>query len=257
MARFEDLATYLSQLLGNEYDIKYFTNKETDWEKVIIADDMTYGSMRVIGGQNRSIKDIKTMVDELAITFAIKEENYGNIADHIDASFKSIDKQLILIGEDYIQFNYSQHADLGQQIIKGEEYNTTTFYFNVLSFEDLFLSDSQKIEMYVSSTWYALLGVTGIVNKTQWMFDGTVPSNHIQKQYVAGVTEDIVIDGIAVSGDVFRGQVKNSRLLNTTYTIRYFDCETTRIISMKLVNYTQVCIAGNLVKYQISFIRKE
>ena len=256
MARFDDLAKYLSQLLGNLYDIKYFSNKEIDWEKIVIADDMVYGSMKVIGGNNQSLKDIHTMTDELAITMMIKADEFGAICDHIDAAFKSIDKSLILIGEDYVQFTYSQHTDLNQYVFDGEYYNGVTFYISVLSFVDLFLSDTQTIELFVSNTWYKLLGVTGIVNKTQWSFDGVVNSA-IQKQYVAGVVEDIVADGICVSGDVCRGSIKNTKLTNRTLTIRYFDGETSRTIDMKLGSYTQIGIAGNLIKYQLSLIRKE
>lgn len=257
MARFEDLAKYISQLLGNEYDIKYFSNKEIDWEKIVIADDMIYGSMRVLNGQNNALKGVGgIMLDELGITFAIKEENYGEKLDHIDAMFKSINKELILIGEEYAQFDYSYHSDLGTTIIKGERYNTTTFYINTLTFGDLFLSDSQYVSIEVNGTYEKLLGVTGITGKTQWSFDGAV-NQVIQKQYVAGVSEDIVIDGVMVKDDTARLYIKSNKLTNINYSVKYFDGESTETITMKLGTYLRLGVVGNLVKYQIVLVRKQ
>ena len=66
-SKYDTLAEYLNNLFGNSFYIKYFENEEPDWEKVIVADDMVYGSIRVSGGENQSLKDVYTYFDNCGL----------------------------------------------------------------------------------------------------------------------------------------------------------------------------------------------
>lgn len=257
-SKYDSLAEYLSNLFGNQFYIKYFNNEEPDWEKVVIDPDMVYGSIKVLAGQNQSLKDISTYIEECGLTIMIKEDAYSNTIDAMIESIKPIDKQTILLGENYYQFNYSYRSDLGKYTVKGDYYYGCTLYFNLVSFEDLFLGEQQSASIvYPNNTSDTFLGVTGLTYQLHTDFDSSVPSTAYSKTYVAAISQVLVIDGIVVKNDAARTSVKTNQLNKSKeYSIGYFDGETTTYFTARLADYTCLGIAGNLVKYQIKFIRK-
>ena len=72
MNKYDDLAKELQSLLGNSFDIKYYANLSVDWEKIIIDDNMVYGSIKVLGGTNQSVREYKTTTTEVGLTLMVK-----------------------------------------------------------------------------------------------------------------------------------------------------------------------------------------
>ena len=255
-SKYDTLAEYLSNLFGNQFYIKYFNNEEPDWEKEVIDPDMVYGSIKVLSGQNQSLKDISTYIEDCGLTIMIKEDAYSNTIDAMIESIKPIDKQTILLGENYYQFNYSNRSDLGKYTVKGDYYYGCTLYFNLVSFENLFLGEQQSVSITMSSGLVPLLGATGITYQAHTDFDSSVSSTMASKNYIAAKSQVLVIDGIVVKDDTARKNIKQYLNSNTSYTVSYFDGETTISFTAKLADYTCLGISGNLVKYQIKFIQK-
>jgi hypothetical protein len=255
-SKYDSLAEYLSNLFGNQFYIKYFNNEEPDWEKVVIDPDMVYGSIKVLSGQNQSLKDISTYIEDCGLTIMIKEDAYSNTIDSIIDSIKTIDKQTILLAESYYQFNYSNRSDLGKYTVKGDFYYGCTLYFNLVSFENLFLGEQQSVSISMSSGLVPLLGATGITYQAHTDFDSSVSSTMANNNYIAAKSQVLVIDGVVVKDDTARIAIKKYLMSNTSYSVSYFDGETTISFVAKLADYTCLGISGNLVKYQIKFIQK-
>ncbi len=255
MNKYESLASYLEQLLGNYYNIKYYNNKSVDWDKIIV-DEMAHGAIKVVGGSNQSVRGIKSLVEELALTIMISEGTYTEKVDEITSAFESIDKQVLLLGEDYYQFIFNFHADMETYVFGGDKYYGVTYNFTLTSFDNVFLGEDQTISIKINNQNVALLGITGITYRTQTSFDGTVTYTGIQKNHISGINQDFVIDGICVKDDAARAYIKTNRLLKTDYIISYYDGEDTITDTFRLGAYTCVGVSGNLVKYQISFISK-
>ena len=129
MGKFDSFAEYLNNLLGANFFVKYYSNKSVDWEAVI-NENTCHGSMKVIGGSNQSLKDIYTRTDDISLTFMIPEELFEERSTEVDRALSSIDKQLISINSEYIQFIYSYRADIGQTIYNGKYYSSVTFNFS-------------------------------------------------------------------------------------------------------------------------------
>lgn len=258
MNRYESLATYFNSLLGNDYDIKYYSNKSIDWEKVILNDtNMIHGSIKTIGGQNQSVKDIVSFVEEMALTMMMPLELYADAVEYINGAFESIDKQMLLIGENYYQFVINYHSDLEEYTFNANKYYGVTYNFSLTSFDNLFLGDDQTVKITINNQDVALLGILGVTYKMQKVFDGTVSYSAMQRNIIAGVNQDIVVDGLVVKDDVARKNIKDNRLSGVDIVVSYFDGESTITGTYKLASYTTNGIAGNLIKYQISFIQKE
>ena len=258
-SKYETLAKYLNDLFGTNFYIKYFENEEPDWEKVIVADDMVYGSIRVSGGQNQSLKDVYTYIEECGLTLMVKADAYSNTMDGIVESLKTVDKQIILLGEYYYQFNYSNRSDLGKYTIKGYEYFACTIYFNLVSFENLFLGDEQSCSILIGAEVTPFKGITGITYQAHTDFDSSVAASAYTKTHVSAMNQVIVIDGIVVKNDTARTQIKSNLMDKTkTFNVYYNDGETANAASFeaRIADYTCLGIAGNLVKYQIKFIQK-
>ncbi len=257
MNRYESLAKYFEILLGNDYDIKYYSNKSIDWEKIIIADEnMVHGSIKVIGGQNQSIKGVRSTIEEMALTMMIPFESYSEVVEYINGAFEGIDKQMLLLGENYYQFVLNYHSDLEQYTFNANKYYGVTYNFSITSFDDLFLGDNQTVKITISNEDVALLGLLGVTFKMQSAFDGSVGTSGIQRNYIAGINQDLVIDGLVVKDDVARKYVKDNRKNKLDFVVAYFDGESTITETYKLGAYTCNGIVGNLMKYQITFIQK-
>lgn len=256
MSRYDTLATYLENLLGTNFNIKYYANKSVEWEKVIIDDEMTYGSLKVIGGQNQSIKGLTSLVEEVALTFMIPVNSYAEITDDIDAAFQSIDKSLILLGEDYSQFNYSYRQDTGEIVYNASIRASVTYYFSLTTFADLILSDDQYLSVLYNGSYVKLKGATGITYQLQCSFDGSVNSTAYQKNYLASVNESIVFNGLMVSTDTILDYIKTNRKNGTTFSVKYYDGKDTFSLTMNLLDLTIVGVVGSLVKVEIKFVQK-
>lgn len=196
MSRFNELANYLENLFGNKFCIKYYANKSVEWDKVIVDDDMTYGSLKVIGGQNQSLKGVSSVIEEVVLTLMIPNDSYAEITDAVDHMFQSIDKSLLLLGEDYSQFNYSYRQDLGEVIYNASIRSSVSYYFSLTTFTDLLLGDDQWLSILIGGDYVKLLGTTGITYQLQQSFDGAVKANAIQKNYIASINESIVFNGL-------------------------------------------------------------
>ena len=256
LSRYEDLAKQIETLLGNLFNVKYYKNTCVEWAKILTDNENTYGSLKVIGGENQSVKNIKSVVDNFAVTFMCKEEEYADVSEHIKNVFSSLDKQLLLLGEDYSQFIYDYQSDDGQVVYNAHKYSQVSFYFNLITFVDLFLGDSQKIEIKVNNNYTELLGVTGIVYSLQCQYDGAVNGTAIQKNRIAAINQSLTIDGLVVKNDLARANIKAHLTDKTSFDLKYFDGETTFTLTARLTTYTCVGVSGNLVKYQIVFIQK-
>ena len=256
MSRYESLAKQIETLLGELFNVKYYKNTCVDWATILTDSDNIYGSLRVIGGANQSVKGVKSVVDNLAITFMMREEVYAEISEHIKTTFSTLDKQLLLLGEDYSQFVYDYQSDDGQVIYNAHKYSQVSFYFNLVTFVDLFLGESQKVEIKVNNSYTELLGVTGIVYSLQCQYDGAVNSTAIQKNRLSSINQSLTIDGLVVKDDLARIYVKNHSLDKSKFEVKYNDGETTTELNSNLATYTCVGVSGNLVKFQIVFIQK-
>ena len=259
MAKYESLATYLSLILGNNFDIKYFKNQSPDWESIIsseMADEMIHGSLKVNGGQNLSIKDFKTTIVEFAFTLMIPQEMYSNVIDSIEDALKEIDKKLILLGEEYSQYNMEYHSDEGEYIYHGNKYNAVTFYNNLVDYDSVLIGDSQTIEIEIDNEYVFMLGTIGINFTSGSQFDSSTASNAIQKTYLAGYSESIVVDGLAIKNDAARAYLAANRRNKPICNLRFFDGEITYEMLGQLQSYTSVGVSGGLVKYQYKFILK-
>lgn len=253
--KYDDLAKQLESLLGNNFNIKYYANLSVDWEKIII-DDMVHGCIKVLGGSNQSVREYKTTTTEVGLTLMIQEEAYADTIDLVNNSLLGIDKQFLLLGEEYNQFIYGYQADLGQVYYNGNKYNSVTFNFSLITFDNLFLGDSQTISITIGGESKQLLGMTGINYKCQCSYDGTVNYTGLQKNYLSSINEVLTIDGLVVKDDAARKYVKQHLKDNTTFTISYFDGEDTITMTAKLVSYDANGISGNTIKYQIALIQK-
>lgn len=254
--KYEDLAKELQSLLGNSFDIKYYANLSVDWEKIIIDDNMVYGAIKVLGGTNQSVREYKTTTTEVGLTLMVKEESYADTIDSVINALLGIDKQFLLLGEEYNQFIYGYQADLGQYYYNGNKYNGVTITFSLITFDNLFLGDSQAVSITIGGEITQLLGVTGVNYKCQCAYDGAVNNTALQKNYLSSVNETIQIDGLVVKDDVARKYVKQHLKDNTKFTITYFDGEAWISLDAKLISYDCNGISGNTIKYQMVFIQK-
>ena len=235
MGKFESFAEYLNNLLGANFFVKYYSNKSVDWEAVI-NENTCHGSMKVIGGSNQSLKDIYTRTDDISLTFMIPEELFEERSTEVDRALSSIDKQLISINSEYIQFIYSYRADIGQTIYNGKYYSSVTFNFSLVSFIDLFMSDDQYAANY----------------------DGSVNQEGKQKNYLASYNETLVLSGLVVANDTAREKVEEFRTMDRDFTLKYHDGNSFVMVgqAMKLASYTRIGISGSLLKYEFRFVQK-
>ena len=257
MGKFDTFAEYLNNLLGTHFFVKYYANKSVDWEAVI-DDNTCHGSMKVIGGSNQSLKDIHTRTDELSLTFMIPEELFEERSTEIDSALNSIDKQLIPLGTEYVQFIYSYQADIGQSIYNGKYYSSVTFNFSIVSFVDLFMSDDQYVELTWGNQFYRFKGLSSVTYQFEANYDGAVNQAGKQKNYMASYNETLILTGLVVDNDTAREKVEEYRTLDTDFTLKYHDGNSFVMIAqaMKLAFYTRVGISGNLLKYELRFVQK-
>ena len=257
MGKFDTFAEYLNNLLGTHFFVKYYANKSVDWEAVI-DENTCHGSMKVIGGSNQSLKDIHTRTDELSLTFMIPEELFEERSTEVDSALNSIDKQLIPLGTEYVQFIYSYQADIGQSIYNGKYYSSVTFNFSIVSFVDLFMSDDQTVKITFSGNqFYQFKGLSSVTYQYTANYDGSVNQAAVQKNYLASFNETLVLSGLVVDNDEAREYVEEFIGQDQDYQLKYEDGTGTLMDrKMKLVSYTRVGISGNLLKYELRFVQK-
>ena len=257
MGKFDTFAEYLNNLLGTHFFVKYYANKSVDWEAVI-DENTCHGSMKVIGGSNQSLKDIHTRTDELSLTFMIPEELFEERSTEVDTALNSIDKQLIPLGTEYVQFIYSYQADIGQSIYNGKYYSSVTFNFSIVSFIDLFMSDDQTVKITFSGNqFYQFKGLSSVTYQYTANYDGSVNQAAVQKNYLASFNETLVLSGLVVDNDEAREYVEEFIGQDQDYQLKYEDGTGTLMDrKMKLVSYTRVGISGNLLKYELRFVQK-
>lgn len=257
MGKFESFAEYLNNLLGANFFVKYYSNKSVDWEAVI-NEKTCHGSMKVIGGSNQSLKDIYTRTDDISLTFMIPEELFEERSTEVDRALSSIDKQLISINSEYIQFIYSYRADIGQTIYNGKYYSSVTFNFSLVSFVDLFMSDDQYVELTWGNTLYRFKGLSSVTYQYAANYDGSVNQAGKQKNYLASYNETLVLSGLVVANDTAREKVEEFRTMDRDFTLKYHDGNSFVMVgqAMKLASYTRIGISGSLLKYEFRFVQK-
>lgn len=257
MGKFDSFAEYLNNLLGTHFFVKYYANKSVDWEAVI-DENTCHGSMKVIGGSNQSLKEIYTRTDDLSLTFMIPEELFEERSAEVDSALNSIDKQLIPIDSEYIQFIYSFQADIGQSIYNGKYYSSVTFNFSLVSFVDLFMSDDQSVKItFSNSQFYQFKGLSSVTYQYVANYDGSVNQAAVQKNYLASFNETIVLSGLVVDNDEAREYIEEFIGQDQDYQLKYEDG--TGVLmdrKMKLVSYTRIGISGSLLKYELRFVQK-
>ena len=250
MGKFEDFAEYLNNLLGTHFFVKYYANKSVDWEQMTLQ-ETCHGSMKVIGGSNQSLKDIHTRTDDLSLTFMIPEELFEERSTEVDSALNSIDKQLIPIDSEYIQFIYSFQTDIGQVVYNGRYFSSVTFNFSLISSVDLFMSDDQSVKITFSGNqFYQFKGLSGVTYQYVANYDGSVTQAAVQKNYLASFNETLVFDEAREYVEEFIGQDQD-------YQLKYEDGTGVLMYrKMKLVSYTRVGISGSLLKYELRFVQK-
>ena len=257
MGKFDTFAEYLNNLLGTHFFVKYYANKSVDWEQMTLQ-ETCHGSMKVIGGSNQSLKDIHTRTDDLSLTFMIPEELFEERSTEVDSALNSIDKQLIPIDSEYIQFIYSYQADIGQVVYNGRYFSSVTFNFSLVSFVDLFMSDGQYVELTWGSQFYRFKGLSSVTYQFAAQYDGSVNQAGKQKNYMASYNETLDLVGLVVANDTAREKIEEYRTLDTDFTLKYHDGNSFVMIAqaMKLVTYTRTGISGSLLKFELRFVQK-
>ena len=257
MGKFDTFAEYLNNLLGTHFFVKYYANKSVDWEQMTLQ-ETCHGSMKVIGGSNQSLKDIHTRTDDLSLTFMIPEELFEERSTEVDSALNSIDKQLIPIDSEYIQFIYSYQADIGQVVYNGRYFSSVTFNFSLVSFVDLFMSDGQTVKITFSGNqFYQFKGLSSVTYQYVANYDGSVTQAAVQKNYLASFNETLVLSGLVVENDEAREYVEEFIGQDNDYQLKYEDG--TGVLmnrKMKLVSYTRIGISGSLLKFELRFVQK-
>ena len=258
MGKFDTFAEYLNNLLGTHFFVKYYANKSVDWEQMTLQ-ETCHGSMKVIGGSNQSLKDIHTRTDDLSLTFMIPEELFEERSTEVDSALNSIDKQLIPIDSEYIQFIYSYQADIGQVVYNGRYFSSVTFNFSLVSFVDLFMSDGQTVKItFQNNQFYQFKGLSSVTYQYIANYDGSVNQAGKQKNYMASYNETLDLVGLVVKNDTAREKIEEYRTLDTDFTLKYHDGNSFVMIAqaMKLVTYTRTGISGSLLKFELRFVQK-
>lgn len=175
----------------------------------------------------------------------------------LDAFALQYNEQTVTLdGADYREY-YSTSTVVGTFQNRGTIRNVAlTMEVNIISFDNFFMGESKTVSVLIGAEYKQIQGALSVNYKLQCNYDGAVGSSGLQRNYLASINEVITIDGLKIKNDTARLYFKQHSKDNTTFTIKYFDGETTETLSMKLVSYDDNGVIGNKISYQISLIQR-
>lgn len=193
----------------------------------------------------------------IQLMFEVNEQFKDEFINVLDTFALGYNEQLVTLdGEDYREY-YSTSTVVGTFQNRGTCRNVAlTMDANIVGYNNFIMGESKWLKVLVSGSYVALQGVTGIHYKCQNSFDGIVPASGVQRNYFAGTNEVITVDGLAYVDDTARLYFKAHRKDNISFSIKYYDGETTESYTMKLVSYDDNGVIGNRVAFQISLMQK-
>ena len=193
----------------------------------------------------------------IQLMFECNEQFKDELVGVLDSFALTYNEQLVTLEDDSYREYYSTSTVVSTFQNRGTTRNVAlTMDAMLVGYNNFIMGESKTLKVKISKDYVQLQGVTGIHYKLQASFDGSVPSTGIQRNYFAGFNEAITVDGLVKVGDTARAYFKSHRKDNTSFTVRYYDGETTEDYTMKLVSYDDNGVIGSRVAYQISLIQK-
>lgn len=248
--KYELLADKFSEMLGPEYNIKYYENNEAKWEEILI-ENMIHGNMIVSNGVATRTKDSLIETQQLAINFItpIDMETFSKAVQTIEDVFKSLYGPICEYSGSIIAYVYNYRSDASKTTIKGTDYAVFTVYGTLINYNNAVLAS----EAYIHINGQELKGVITADYANLHSTDGMVcglqgPS---QENYLNGISATLTINLLFRKGDELHLDIMNNVDTDKEYTVQYYNGFITRTYKMMIIKYDDHIIAGDVIKGQI------